>query len=160
MSGLGDEAPTQDEVIELLGKLHGADVLQCDVSPDTEELLRRHDRDQRGQWKRRLMSPLSQRLPLFDPDRFLENLLPFVRPFFGRFGALVWLAVVMTGGLYAASSWDALSAHFSERLVTPTSLALLWVVFPFLKLFHELGHACATKVWGGEVHEMGSPCWC
>ena len=152
---LGDEAPTQDEVIELLGKLHGADVLQCDVSPDTEELLRRHDRDQRGQWKRRLMSPLSQRLPLFDPDRFLENLLPFVRPFFGRFGALVWLAVVMTGGLYAASSWDALSAHFSERLVTPTSLALLWVVFPFLKLFHELGHACATKVWGGEVHEMG-----
>ena len=29
----GDEAPTQDEVIRLLGQLHAADVLICDVTP-------------------------------------------------------------------------------------------------------------------------------
>ncbi len=32
---------------------------------------------------------------------------------------------------------------------------LLWLTFPFLKVFHEFGHAFAIKVMGGEVHEMG-----
>ena len=40
----GDEAPTQDEAIRLLGQLHAADVLICDVTPDSRELLRRHAR--------------------------------------------------------------------------------------------------------------------
>ena len=31
---LKDDAPTQDEVIGLLGQLHATDVLRCDVSPD------------------------------------------------------------------------------------------------------------------------------
>src|SRR5690606_31966932 len=37
---LGDDAPTQDEVIRLFGSLHAADVLQCDVSPEAAELHR------------------------------------------------------------------------------------------------------------------------
>ena len=32
---------------------------------------------------------------------------------------------------------------------------MLWLTFPFVKALHEFGHAFATKVWGGEVHEMG-----
>lgn len=152
---LGDAAPTQDQVIELLGQLHAADVLQCDVSPDSEEFLRRYDRDRRSRWQRRLMSPLSIRLPIFDPDRMLAYLLPVVRPFFSPYFALVWLVVVAFGVTHAASNWDGLSAQFSERMLSPTSLLLLWLAFPVLKLFHEFGHAFATKVWGGEVHEMG-----
>jgi putative peptide zinc metalloprotease protein len=31
---LGDDAPTQDETIRLLGLLYQADVLRCDVTPD------------------------------------------------------------------------------------------------------------------------------
>jgi len=31
----------------------------------------------------------------------------------------------------------------------------LWLVYPVVKALHELGHGFATKVWGGEVHEMG-----
>ena len=41
---LGDDGPTQDETIRLLGLLHFADVLRCDVPPDTVELLRRQRR--------------------------------------------------------------------------------------------------------------------
>jgi putative peptide zinc metalloprotease protein len=36
---LGDDAPTQDEMIALLGQLHTADILQFDVSPDSAELF-------------------------------------------------------------------------------------------------------------------------
>src|SRR5215831_8746347 len=31
---LGEEAPSQDEVIQLLGQLHAADLLESDVTPD------------------------------------------------------------------------------------------------------------------------------
>jgi putative peptide zinc metalloprotease protein len=32
---------------------------------------------------------------------------------------------------------------------------LLWLVYPFVKILHELGHAFAVKKWGGDVHELG-----
>ena len=43
-SRLGEEAPTQDEFITLLSQLHAADILQCDVPPDTLELLQRSEK--------------------------------------------------------------------------------------------------------------------
>src|SRR5262245_18988299 len=41
-SSLSDNAPTQDNMIQLLSQLYRADALQCDVSPDAAELLQRH----------------------------------------------------------------------------------------------------------------------
>jgi putative peptide zinc metalloprotease protein len=50
---LEDDAPTQDEVIQLLSQLHAADVLQCDVPPDAAELLERRQRQSRRAWQSR-----------------------------------------------------------------------------------------------------------
>src|SRR5688572_26505670 len=80
---LGDGAPTQEEVIRLLGQLHAADALLCDVPPDSLEVFRRYQQHERMLWKRRLWTPLALRFPLFDPDRFLERTLPWVQPLFG-----------------------------------------------------------------------------
>jgi putative peptide zinc metalloprotease protein len=44
-SRLGDEAPTQDEMIRLVSQLYQSDMLQCDVPPDAMELLRRFHGD-------------------------------------------------------------------------------------------------------------------
>src|SRR5512136_2122584 len=41
---LGDEPPTQEEMIRLLSQLYAVDVLQCDVPPDTAELLKRFEK--------------------------------------------------------------------------------------------------------------------
>ena len=154
-SRLGDDAPTQDEAIHLMGQLHAADVLQCDVPPDTEELFNRHQREQRQKWKKRLMNPLAVRIPLVDPDRFLETWLPFARPFFGWFGFLLWAGIVVTGVVLAVTHWKELSFHTSTQALSPMNLLLLVIVYPVVKGLHELGHGFATKVWGGEVHEMG-----
>ena len=154
-SRLGDDAPTQDEAIQLMGQLHAADVLQCDVPPDTEELFNRHQREQRQKWKKRLMNPLAVRFPLVDPDRFLETWLPFVRPFFGWIGFLFWVGIVTAGVVLAVTHWKELSAHAATQALSPLNLVLLVIVYPIVKGLHELGHGFATKVWGGEVHEMG-----
>ena len=152
---LGDDAPTQDEIIRLLTQLHTADVLQCNVPPDTTELLLRYDRQRRRTWQSQLLSPLFWRFPLFDPERFLQRYLPLVRPMFGCIGVALWLTVVGSAVVLGAVYWQDLTADLIDRLLTPQNVLLLWLVFPVVKTLHEFGHAFATKTYGGEVHEMG-----
>ena len=152
---LGDGAPTQEEVIRLLGQLHATDALLCDVPPDSMEVFRRHRQHERMLWKRRLWSPMALRFPLLDPDRFLTRTLPWVGLLLGRVGFLVWLVVVATGAVLAVVHWTDLTENITDRVLDPANLVLLWFVYPVVKALHELGHAYVTRKWGGEVHEIG-----
>ncbi len=152
---LGDNAPTQDEVIELLGQLHAADLLQCDIQPDSLELFERYRKQQRQRWLQRLWSPMSQRFRLFDPEWVLSYGLPFARPLFTRGFLYVWLAVVGLALILAGVHWNELTRNVVDRALAPQNLLILWLTYPLIKAAHEFGHAFATKVWGGEVHEMG-----
>jgi len=152
---LRDDAPTQDELIQLMAQLHSADILLCDVPPDAIELLERYHRKQSARRTQRWSSPLALRFPLVDPDRFLNRVVPFVRPVYGWLGAAVWSAVVVTAFILAITHWSELTENVSDRVLTPSNLVLLALLYPMIKLLHELGHALSTKVWGGEVHEMG-----
>ncbi len=152
---LGDDAPSQDEVIQLLARLHALDLLNCDVPPNIAELARRAGRMRRRRRFARFLSPLAVRFPLLDPDRFLDRALPFARPLFGPLGAALWLAVVGWAVVLAAVHWQELTADVTDRVLSAESLLLLAILFPLVKVVHEFGHAFATKVWGGEVHEMG-----
>lgn len=151
---LGDDMVSQDEIIRLLSRLHEADILITDVMPDVLELSRREER-RPSRWQRRLMNPLALRFPLVDPDRLLVRGLPLVKPLAGRAGVLLWLVVVVPALILAALHWPELSTGAADRLLTPENLLLLWFAFPFVKLLHELGHAFAVRLRGGEVHEMG-----
>lgn len=155
LSHLGDDAPTQDELVNLMGQLHGSDLLICDVPPDIAELFQRHEKKQKSKWLQRLLSPLSLRIPLWNPDRFLERHLSWVAPVFGWFGAIFWLLTVGTALVMAASHWPDLSRDVSDQILAPSNLVILFLVYPIVKLLHELGHAFATKNWGGDVHEIG-----
>jgi putative peptide zinc metalloprotease protein len=152
---LGDDAPTQEEVVQILGQLHFADVMQCDVPSDVEELLRRSQRVTRRSALARWLSPLAIKFPLFDPDRFLVRMLPWYRKLFGPTGALLWLLVVGWGAVAAFQHWDKLSKDLTSQVLAPENLLLIALVFPLVKAAHEFGHACAVRTWGGEVHEMG-----
>jgi len=152
---LGENAPTQDEVIRLLSQLHAVNALQTDVVPDTAEMLKRFEKQRYGKLKQNLRSPLFMRFSLLDPERILNLFLPLVRPAFGWVGAIIWLAVVGHGVYLAGLHWPQLTENLTDRVLAPSNLVILWLTFPFLKAFHEFGHAFAVKVRGGEVHEMG-----
>lgn len=150
-----DELPTQSEIIRLLGQLHGADVLMANVAPDVEELFRRHQKRRSSQRWQKLKTPLAIRIPLFDPDKALAATNYLGRIAFSKFGASVWLLVVAVAGFLAMQHWPDLTENITEKALSPQNLLLLWLTFPLVKACHEFGHAYATKVWGGEVHEMG-----
>ena len=152
---LGERAPTQNEAIRLLGQLHAADALVADVSPDSRELFRRHKRHKRMEIKQKVWSPLAVRVPIWDPDRFLTATLPFVRPLMTKTFAVIWLLLVLTAAVFAAMNIGALTTNITDRVLNPGNLAVLWLVYPVVKAFHELGHGYAVKKFGGEVHEIG-----
>ena len=153
---LGDDAPTQEEVIRLLGQLHAADALLCDVPPDSLEVFRRHQQHERMLWKRRLLDAARAALPAV---RSRTASCSARCPGWSRCSAgsasLLWLAVVGTGAVLAASHWTDLTEDITDRVLDPQNLVLLWFVYPVVKALHELGHAYATRKWGGEVHEIG-----
>lgn len=152
---LGDDAPTQDELIQLLGQLHGSDLLATNVPPDALELFDRGERTARSKRRRSWMNPMAVRIPLWDPGAFLDRFVPLWRRLWGPGGALLWLAVVLPALVLLPQAWPELTHNLSDRALQADNLLLLAVVFPIIKALHELGHASATRAGGGEVHEMG-----
>ena len=153
LTEFGDDAPTQDEALQVIGMLHAADILRCDVPSDTEALFRRAREREDREWRSR-RNPIAFRVPLFDPDSFLTRWEPWVRPFFSRLGVALWCLIVAAAGVTALQHTPELSAG-ARSLLEPASLMALWFSYPLVKALHELAHAFAVKCWGGEVHEIG-----
>ena len=155
LAELRDDAPTQDEIVNLLGRLNAADLMRFDVSPDVAEMLERRHRRDRQRTLGRLLNPMSLRFPLWDPDAFLTHLARWLAPLPGGLIAAVWLALVGGALMLLPPHWNELTKNFGERLMAADNLWLLAVAFPLLKAAHEIAHGCAVKRRGGEVHEMG-----
>ncbi len=152
---LGGQAPTQNEVVHLLGQLHAADLLQSDVTPDAAEIFDRGERQEKALRRRSYLNPMAIRFHLWDPDVFLNHIEPFISLLWSRRGALLWLAVVVPALFLIPPHWPELSNNFSDRVLAVDNLLLLLFVFPVIKAVHELGHAAATRRGGGEVHDLG-----
>ena len=155
LAQLGDAAPSQEEVIRLLSQLHGADLLLSEATPESTELLERRGKQMKPKWLTGLLNPMSVRIPLWDPDLFLSRTVPWLAPLFGRVGMILWLLLVVPALMLAAQHWPELSGNLADRLLAAGNLVSIALVFPFVKLLHELGHGYAVKAYGGEVHEAG-----
>jgi putative peptide zinc metalloprotease protein len=151
----GVDAPTQDEVIELLSKLHAGDLLQTDLPPDVAELTERGAKQKRQKRLQSFINPMSIRIPLWDPDPFLNRTWPAVAWLFGPAGIILWLLALVPALVIGAMHWSELTGSLSDRVLTADNLVMLLVVYPAIKLLHEMGHAYAVKSGDGEVHEMG-----
>jgi len=152
---LGDDAPTQDEVIRLLYQLHAADVLQIGALPDLGEVSERRRKHRRQKWMRSIGNPMALRFPLWDPQQFIDRTWPWVRWLWGPVGALLWLGAVGVALVLMAQHWQALTENLADRVLALENLLWLWLTYPLVKLVHELAHAYALKRGNGEVHEMG-----
>ncbi len=159
---LEDDAPTQPEVIQILSHLYSANLIDADVTPDATVLLRRHKQLSKRKMQGRLMNVLFPRLPLWDPDRFLQRWMPLVRVLFSKIGALVWLVVVAAAIIALVPHWDdphhslkKAAVHAVDIRGNTINLMWLWGAFVFIKLIHELGHAFGCRRFGGECHELG-----
>jgi len=148
-------APSQQEIIQLLAQLNASDLLQYDQPLDARELAERRRKQMRNPWLQRVMQPLAMRFPLADPHDWLARLQPLFSRVYTRTGFILWCLLCSFAAVAASSHWPELREHWSSRALDPQNIVLLVLLYPLIKVLHELGHGLAVKLWGGEVHEIG-----
>lgn len=149
-----DEAMTQNEVIQLLSQLYGSNLLAGDISPETEQLLRR-GRDRTAKKARQQAIGLMYfRMPLFNPDRIVSWVEPILRPLIGPAGFVLWLVLVGAALVSLLPHWERLASGI-DGAIAPANWGWMALVFVVLKAIHELGHGVICKRFGGQVPEFG-----
>lgn len=152
---LGEEMPTHEEMLQLLASLYQASLIRMDISGDVSELFQRGQDARHKKWMAKLKSPLSIQIPLIDPEKFLVAGQKWVAPLFTKTFAFIWCALVGSALVMAGQHWEELTKNITDRVLAADNLILLWLIYPVIKLLHELGHGFAVKRGGGVVHELG-----
>ena len=149
-----DDAPGQEDAIQLLGQLYFANLLYFDAPGDSEALFERYRKRRERQIRSTLLSVMFMRIPLLDPDPFLKRVMPLLRVLVSPLAALVWFAVVGTALKVVIDNFDG-AANQTQAILAPDNLALLYLGLVVVKTVHEFGHAIVCRRFGGEVHTMG-----
>lgn len=154
MKKFPESAPGQGVVIQLLTQIYHANLLQYRVANDSRKLFERSQKRRQRETRARFTNIMFMRIPMVDPDRFLDRTRQLAHVAFSWFGGLVWCLLVLFALKIVVENFDALRDQ-SQALLSPGNLPWLYVSIIVVKLLHEFGHAYACKRFGGEVHTMG-----
>jgi len=149
-----EEAPGQEDVMQLLSQLHFSNLLYFRGQPDSEGIFKRYRKFKEREVAGKLMGFLFVRVPLWDPNAWLDRIKPVIRFFVNPIAGLVWLGVVIFGAALALLQWDRLFEQ-TQGILSTSNLVWLFLCMAGMKVLHELGHAFVCKRYGGEVHIMG-----
>lgn len=154
---LADDAPTQPEVIQILSQLYAANLIETNIAPDAQVLLRRHKKQRQRKFQGRLMNILFPRIPLWDPDNFLKRWAPLISPLINKWGAALWFGVIIMALAVMLPRLDEFKQQTTSFLDSRSieMWLVLGLTFVVTKFLHEMGHAFTNRKFGGEVHEVG-----
>ena len=102
----------------------------------------------------RIFGALFMQIPLTQPDAFLKRTTPRVEWLFSRAFVCMWALAAMVALWIVASRFTEFQLP-ANRLLATENLPFLWLSFVCLKVWHELGHGYACRIYGGAVPEMG-----
>ena len=113
---LGDMAPTQGELIQLLGQLYSANLLYAELAADTESLFNRYQSRIKRQIQGFLSNMLFVRIPFYDPENFLNRWVSIFGKIFSPVGFILWLGMIVTGLFFVLSNAGELIYQSSDVL--------------------------------------------
>ncbi|MDX2495718.1 MAG: hypothetical protein QNK27_12215 [Desulfuromusa sp.] len=149
-----ETAPGQDEVIRLLAQLYHANLLFCELPIDSQKLFERYRKRQQKEQRGKLSSLMFFRIPLFDPDAWLNRHPALVQLLTSRAAFGAWLIVLLLAGKTVIEQLPQLLSE-TESLLSINNLLLLYCGLALVKILHEIGHTLVCKRFGGEVHTIG-----
>ena len=149
-----EKAPSQEEVIGLLSQLHTSNLLYFKNAPQNEFVFERHRDRKQKEFKTKLLSVISIKVPLWNPDRWLDGLLPFIKILFSWKGLCIWAVVVSLGFKAIIDNFGQIYDQ-TQGILSQSNLPFLYLALVVLKSFHECGHAMMNKRFGGQVPTVG-----
>ena len=176
---LFDGTRTPAEILEEYRRLTADPSIQLTLILDYEEMLRGMDaleqsaaeknlqllskfaslRHRAAEAKSEGFNPLMMLFKVFDPDRILTRTLPWVRWIWRPpMVAVACACFLFTIGVFATrfdTIWAETIELYSFFKKPFWEFVQFWVILTSIGFVHEFSHGYTTKMYGGEVHEMG-----
>src|SRR5262249_16872641 len=97
------------------------------------------------------------KLPIFDPEKLLNHMLPWLWWMFTTTFLLVSLAFMLSALTLVITHFDTFYSRLPtyQEFFSFKTVVYLWAALGVVKVIHEFGHGLSCKAFGGEVHEMG-----
>lgn len=176
---LFDGMRTRSEIVAEYNTLYAYDPIDVGVVLEYEEMLRKIDllaqsasersltllhkfktaRQRAAEEKAEGFNIFFLLFKVLDPERFLQRTVKYVRWIWTPPVVIAWsIAVAWTVGVFILN-WEPiftgtyeLYAFLRKPLI---DVIHFFFILSFIGFFHEFGHAYATKIYGGEVHDIG-----
>ncbi|MCX4028433.1 hypothetical protein H0A36_15665 [Endozoicomonas sp. SM1973] len=97
---------------------------------------------------------LCWQIPLWQPDRFINALLPIIKKALSPYLFYCWLLMCIVGSFWIYKQWDVFINSFSY-LTQPVGILLFILCLLFTKFAHELGHAFAAAYFQCRTNSIG-----
>ena len=123
-------------------------------SHDPGKLYERYSKTQQASKKMMFGKLLFMTLPLSNPDKFLDRTIDRFRFLFSPIVAAIWLTGAILATLLVLAKWQEYWQPLNSLLAVK-NIVFMAASFTLLKVWHELGHGYACKLFGGRVPEMG-----
>src|SRR5438309_2507717 len=131
-----------------------------------KQLFDRRKKRKRSEWMQALTNILYIKIPIIDPDKLLNWMLPHLRWIFTTWFMVLSVCWMLAAILLVATHFETFREKLPDyhEFFSFGTVAYLWAALGVVKVIHEFGHGLSCKAFGGEVHEMGalflvfSPC--
>ena len=145
---------TQRDVMELVQFLYRHNLTRDAPMGGSQGLYAQAEQAKQHWLLKLLHTYLFFRIPLFNPDRFLQRTLPIVAPLFTKTALVCVVILGVIGSIGIVRQWESFANtflyFFSPQGITAYILGLVGI-----KILHELGHAYTAARYGCQVQTMG-----
>jgi putative peptide zinc metalloprotease protein len=145
---------TQHDVMELIQFLYRHNLTRDARMGGSKGLFSQAEQSKQHWLLKLLHNYLFFRIPLLNPDRFLQRTLPFVVPLFTKTALMCVVFLGVIGCIGIVRQWESFANtflyFFSLQGLTAYVLGLIAI-----KVLHELGHAYTAARYGCQVQTMG-----
>ncbi len=150
---LGPEGFSEPEAVAICNWLLNTGLARAEHTPQSAPLPAPVHAERRKQFVGRL-NPFWIKLPLFNPDRLIERIFPWLGWIHSRPALALWVVLCAVAAVALCSDWQRFLISSAE-VFAPSNWILLGLSWIGLKILHEFSHALACKKYGGEVRETG-----
>ncbi len=146
--------PTVDDIKRFAEFALESGLLQATGPADTARMAGFKQAERRSAASWLMHNYLFFRIRLVNPDRFLQATLPLVRWIFTRAGFIAITLLGIVALFLISRDWERYSHSLVEQ-TTPEGLLQMAIAISLAKVFHELGHGYAARLYGCRVPSMG-----
>src|SRR5207244_1892804 len=134
-----------------------AGLVQNETAGAGKLLFENRQKRRRMEWLGTFTNILYIKIPIFDPEKLLGKMLPWLYWMFTTWFFLASIAflgaVLMLVGTHFETFYSKLPSY--HEFFNFKSVFYLWIALGVVKVIHEFGHGLSCKAFRGEVHEMG-----